>query len=319
MGDKYFWKTPMSWIELRLDTTAEAVDWVCTLLAEQILVDDQHNLQINRYTPNDLGDHWAFTVRLYLPAGEFKSVDAIAATLSSLQRTGLATPLQISAVEQPVPAVDYAQRIGQRFVVTGGAGQPSPTADIVLRLKSNLAFGSGLHPATQLSLQLLERHVKPGWQTLDLGSGSGILSVAMAKLGAQVVAIDNDAIAVQATQDAIDRNHVNQQTTVRLGSLGQGSNLGHWMGGALPEVAAIDAPAGFDLIVANIFARIHITLAADYRTALQKSPGARLLIIAGFTQDYAVDVNTALTEVGFAPIDQAHDDEWVALVYRLNS
>jgi ribosomal protein L11 methyltransferase len=123
---------------------------------------------------------------------------------------------------------------------------------------------------------------------------------------------------VQATQAAVNHNQVATQVTVRAGSLGQGSQLGHWMGGvALDQVSAIDPVARFDVVVANILARIHITLAADYCAALQKPDGAGLLITAGFTQDYQADVTAALGAVGLVAIDSAHDDEWVASVYRL--
>jgi ribosomal protein L11 methyltransferase len=246
-------------------------------------------------------------------------VAAIATALSALERTGLTTPLHITKVNTPASPGHFTQRIGQRFVVVAGdrSARSHPTPDLLLHLQPSRAFGSGLHPATRLSLQLLERHVNPTMQALDLGSGSGILSVAMAKLGAQVWAVDNDPIAVQATQTAVDHNQVATQVTVRAGSLGQGSQLGHWLGGA-GRVAVAAVTEHFDIVVANILARIHITLAPDYGTALQKPDGARLLIIAGFTQEYQADVTAALAAVGFVVIDSAHCDEWVALVYRLS-
>ena len=306
----------MSWIELRLDTTAEAVDWVCTLLAEHY----QHDLQIAPYSGESA--EWAYTICLYLPSdGPVQGqIATIATALSALERTGLTTSLHRTEGSAPTSSGYFTQRIGQRFVVMAGdhPGRWPAAQDIILHLKPSLAFGSGLHPATQLSLTLLERHVQPVMQALDLGSGSGILSVAMAKLGARVWAIDNDPIAVQATQDAVDLNQVTAQVTVRAGSLGQGSQLGHWMGGtALAQVSPLDPATCFDVVVANILARIHITLAPDYRAALQKPEGAGLLIAAGFTQDYQVDVTAALAKVGFVAIDSAYCDEWSALVYRL--
>ncbi len=307
----------MPWIELRLDTTAEAVDWVCTLLAAHY----QHDIHIAPYGGKASAE-WAYTICLYLnDDGQRQGqIGAIAAALSSLERTGLATPLQMTEVNEPVHQGNFTQRIGQRWVVVTGEGAHPPlaTSDILLAIQPSLAFGSGLHPATRLCLQLLERHVRPALQGLDVGSGSGILSVAMAKLGAQVWAIDNDPIAVQATQAAVDRNQVGAQVTVKAGSLGQGSHLGHWMGGAASGAGAAIAPeARFDIVVANILARIHITLAPDYRTALEKTDGAGLLITAGFTQDYQADVTAALAAVGLVAIDQAHCDDWVALVYQL--
>ncbi|MCY7393453.1 MAG: 50S ribosomal protein L11 methyltransferase, partial [Leptolyngbyaceae cyanobacterium CAN_BIN12] len=214
----------MAWIELSLDTTAEAVDWVCTLLAESQGVED---LDIANYQPQADPASWMFTLRFYVPHDRQSRsrVDAIAQLLSPLHRTGLTTELETALVETKSPASQNSpiHRIGQRFVVlaTDAVYQPCPD-EILLRLKPSLAFGSGLHPATILSVRLLERYLTPGMKALDLGCGSGILSVAIAKLGAQVLALDNDAIAVQATQATIQDNQVEAQATVQCGSLGDG-------------------------------------------------------------------------------------------------
>ncbi len=112
---------------------------------------------------------------------------------------------------------------------------PNILERIIIKLKTSLAFGSGLHPATILAIKLLELHITNNMNVLDLGSGSGILSVAAAKLGANVLALDNDAVAVAATQDAITRNNVTDKVRVIQGSLGRGSEIGNWMGGANPR------------------------------------------------------------------------------------
>ncbi|KAM3091520.1 50S ribosomal protein L11 methyltransferase [Phormidesmis sp. 146-12] len=303
----------MSWIELSLHATYEAVDWVCTLLSTADFTGD---IQITNYTT---GEDWAFTLCLYLPndrpVGD--RVDAIANLLSSLHRTHMTTALEIAFVEEkPAPCNPFVYRIGQRFVMVNSA-QPVllQTGDISLQIETSLSFGSGFHPATRLSLQLLEQFVSPNINALDLGSGSGILSVAMAKLGAKVLALDNDAIAVESTRSTVNLNQVTEQVTVKAGSLGMGSGLGHWMGGETDETTATFTPeARFDLIAANIFARVHIALASDFQKALRPSG---LLIAAGFTDDRTTDVSQALEKVGFEAIETQRLDEWVALAYRL--
>ncbi|MBD2461269.1 50S ribosomal protein L11 methyltransferase [Oscillatoria sp. FACHB-1407] len=321
----------MSWTELIIHTTHEAVDWVSTLLAS---IDYRGEMYVRDYT-GDLSVHpeedqpdWAFTIHLYLP-GQTPQVqlEAIHDTLFPLQRIGLVT-LAESVVLQEKPS-DMASvhrqshRIGNHFVILPeNAPHPHQTSDdVILHLGDSLAFGSGLHPATMLSLQLLERYVTPAMQTLDLGSGTGILSVAMAKLGAQVLALDNDPVAVQATQDSIQRNHIDQQVTVFEGSLGSGSQMGHWMGGDLEANVRTFSPAhDFDLIVANILARIHMALAPDLHKALRRNaPHQGILITAGFTTDYQDEVKAALTDAGFESIDAAQQDEWIALVHRLKA
>ncbi|MBD6619354.1 50S ribosomal protein L11 methyltransferase [Komarekiella sp. 'clone 1'] len=313
----------MQWIELSLDTTNEAVDWVCTLVAETINIDD---VQITEYAELNQAQ-WTFTIRLYLAYDVHSRarVEKIINLLSPLHRTGLATAIQTTVVDQKPTNADIlnppVHRIGKRFVVlTPDALYQSQAADeITLRLKTTLSFGSGLHPATIVSLQMLERYVLPTMNVLDLGSGSGILSVAIAKLGANVLALDNDSIAVDATQDAVYLNGVEQQVTVTKGSLGCGSDLGHWMGGdTIDNVPKIEARNKFDLIVANILARMHIALANDFQRALRQTdahPG--LLITAGFTTDNEDNVAKALTEVGFELVGCERLNEWVALTHRL--
>lgn len=325
----------MSWMELSLNTTQEAVDWVCSLLASTNYTSD---IQIAKYTePNSyklvaqdiIQPCWAFTVCFYLPCNAHTNVrrSEIIDLLSPLERVGLATPIHTDVFEEkpahPEELSPVIRRIGKRFVVlSSNAPDHSEAVDeVTLRLKTSLAFGSGLHPATILSLQLLERHILPAMNVLDLGSGSGILSVAMAKLGARVLALDNDSIAVQSTHDAVNRNGVEQQVTVMEGSLGNGSGLGHWLNGnIITNVPTIEPTAAFDLIAANILARIHIALAPDFRQALrQTDTQAGRLILSGFSIDYEDAVTTSLKEEGFEVIDCERLDEWVALAFALSS
>jgi len=314
----------MPWMEFSLDTTNEAVDWVGTLLAP---TNYKIDICVDTYTPGDEAEpDWQNTIRLYLPCDMYVNTrrEEIENLLSPLQRTGLSTPIEIAVVEEKAPppeVISSGRRIGKRFVVVS-ADVPYTSSDadeVTLILKKSTSFGSGLHPATMLALELLERHVVPRMNGLDLGSGSGILTVAMAKLGARVLALDNDSIAVESTLDAVDINGVKQQVTVMEGSLGRGSDLGHWMGGeTVNNVPSIKATGTFDLIVANILARVHVTLAPDYRKALRCTDAqGGLLITAGFTDDYEADITASLNKQGFEVVDCARFNEWVALALRL--
>ncbi len=323
----------MSWMQLSLNTTEEAVDWVCSLLAStnytsDIRIAKYNESNLNKPTDQDITQScWAFTVCFYLPCDVHTNVrrSEIVDLLSPLERVELATTIHTNLFdEKPANSEELnpiIHRIGERFVVLSSDTPYHSQAvdEVTLRLKTSLAFGSGLHPATILSLQLLERHVVPQMNVLDLGSGSGILSVAIAKLGAQVLALDNDPIAVESTHDAVHRNGVEQQVTVMEGSLGQGSSLGHWLGrDTINNVATIEPTASFDLIIANILARIHIALAPDFRRALRHTDQHKgILITSGFSNDYEDAVTTSLKEEGFEVIDCERLDEWVALAYGL--
>ncbi len=312
----------MSWIELSLDTTDEAVDWVCTLLANAIALAD---MQINKY--QGASSKWTFTILMYLSEDMHihQRIEAIASILKPLHRTDMTTELRTFVVAQKLVEIEATEtssndslikRISDRFVIVSpnSSYQSSNPQEIILHLQNSLAFGSGLHPATILSLRLLERHVKPTTYTLDLGSGSGILTVAIAKLGAKVLAIDNDAIAVAATEDAVSLNQVTSEVKVICGSLGSASQLGHWMGGDSSDSVTEIYPDGqFDLIVANIFARVHISLATEFYRALQKPSG--ILITAGYTRDREADITAAMSAAGLTVCDREQIDEWIAIAF----
>lgn len=321
----------MSWLKLSINTIAEAVDWVRTLLSTTAYLG---NIQVIPYKLSDATNHavtqtpWDYTVGLYLP-DDFNAtsqINEISQRLASLCRVGQASALEITELDEKINPIALANavihRIGQRFVVVSpdSTYMPQTVDEILLNLEDSLAFGSGLHPATMLSLRLLERHVLPDMTGLDLGSGSGILSVAMAKLGATVLALDNDRVAVQATQKAVALNQVEHLVTVIEGSLGAGSDLGHWMGGTVDSTLSTVEPTGrFDLVVANILARIHIALASDFQQALRQTDNhSGCLITAGFTTDYEQDVSHALMQVGFEVIDCERMGEWVALAHRVS-
>jgi len=319
----------MTWIELTAHTTDEAIDWIRTLLAS---TNYQYNIFIksfinsqNNFSTDIEEMTWTNTVQIYLEQNDqtLAHVDQIIQILSSLQRTAMMTELEVSTVEE-LPSLSEscsAKRVG-RFVITSPYSSYRPaTNETPLIIESRFGFGSGFHPATILSLQLLERYIAPGMNTLDLGSGSGILSVAMAKLGATVTAIDNDPIAVQATEGTIKINQVDHAVTVRIGSLGSGSSLGHWMGGtAITGEASLQPEGDFDLIVANLFARIHISLVNDYRKALQhNSDRSSLIITAGYDIDYEQEIDLTFTQAGFRRCDRAQYGDWVALVHECNS
>lgn len=302
----------MAWIELTMYATDEAIDWIGTSLAQSLEQQaGQAGLDL-RVAPAARPD-WSFQVQIWLQqtSAVQAQVEQISGLLSPLQRTRLISEPEIYRVDDLPPAAPAAPiRVG-RLVISAQETALQP-GELALRLPANLAFGYGSHPATRLALTLLETHVKPGMQALDLGSGSGILTGAMAKLGAAVLALDNDPIAVQATQATIQLNQA--AATARLGSLGQGSDLGHWLGGDLTApVATVVPQAQFDLVAANLLARIHISLADAYRQALRP---AGLLITAGFTSEFEAEVNQAFQQAGLEQLDAVRCREWVALAHR---
>ncbi|MDX2254303.1 MAG: 50S ribosomal protein L11 methyltransferase [Pseudanabaenaceae cyanobacterium bins.39] len=310
----------MDWIELSIDATSEAVDWVYTLLANHIAPEDIH---ISPPNPP-----WSHGFLLYIANNGqvHHRISLIDDLLRPLQRTAMISDLQVAEVAAKPQNLDSAWRrsIGDRFVIQNVIQNIStPTAEylpthnddkLIIYLPNSLAFGTGWHPATILSLRLLEKYTLPSHTALDLGSGSGILSVAMAKLGAKVIAIDNDPLAVAATQAAISQNQLDTQITASCSSLGSGAALGHWLGGDRPShVSEMTLASKFDVIAANIFARVHISLAPEYAQALNERGK---LITAGYTSDRAEDITNAMQAVGLGVCDRLQIEDWVAIAFQ---
>ena len=192
-------------------------------------------------------------------------------------------------------------RIGKRLVIKPTWLELDFTAspdDIVIEIDPGVAFGTGYHPTTDTCLQAMEQHIAPGMTVLDLGTGSGILTIAAIKLGAGLVtALDIDSQAVTAARRNFRRLGINKQV-----KLGQGS------------VPHPTAPAGdFDLAVANISARGVADRCPFILTALK--PGA-LFIASGLLNTQKEEVAAVVEPLGFSLISEWPQEEWTTLLYR---
>ncbi len=325
----------MSWIELSVECDHEAVESVSELFAtvgynggvaiEQPFVGspDGPDYVIDLKAP--------VVVRTYVPLDQ-QAEDARARVEHGLWALGMLRDvgtLQTRTLQEEDWANAWkahypVRRIGTRWVVVPSwlSYDPQP-GDLVLELDPGMAFGTGLHPTTQLCLRLLEQYGAPGQRVLDLGCGSGILAIGLAKLGAAVVlAVDNDPIAVAATRENVERNGT-VQVEVLEGSLGGGVELPHWLGtdwgtqeraaGAGQGPVTLRPSAEFDLIAANILANVHVLLADDLAGALR--PGG-LLVTSGIIANRAQDVEQAFAAAGLMPVERLDEGDWVALVHR---
>ena len=193
--------------------------------------------------------------------------------------------------------------VGQRLVIKPSWLEFDETKDgrpdqIVIELDPGIAFGTGYHPTTHTCLEALEELVGPGMAVLDLGTGSGILSIASVKLGAaSVVALDIDSQAVGAARQNFRRLRIQKQV-----SLAQGS------------VPHPTAPAGsIDLAVANISARGVADRAPFILAALK--PGA-LFVASGLLKTQQPEVDEAVEPLGFSLVREWPREEWTTLVYQ---
>lgn len=166
--------------------------------------------------------------------------------------------------------------------------------EIIIELDPGMAFGTGTHHTTVLCLRLLDEMVKKGQTIFDVGTGSGILAVAAAKLGAEKVrAIDLDTVAVGVAKENATINHVDDIVQVAHGDL----------------LTGISGQA--DIIVANIIADVIINLVQDIRPRL-KFTGH--FIASGIISDRVSDVTAAMIENGFSIDKIVEEGGWAAIV-----
>lgn len=188
-------------------------------------------------------------------------------------------------------------RIGTHLVVkpTWEPYAPEPD-DLIIELDPGMAFGTGTHETTNMCMQLLEKHLSDGMRVMDVGTGSGILAIAAAKLGAKdVLAIDIDPDAVKVARENVVLNKVDGRVRVVKGDLVKGE--------AMP----------CELAVANIVADAICMLAGPLTRHLVRGG---LLICSGIIREREQDVLAAAKAAGYQVADRLEKGEWVALCLK---
>lgn len=192
-------------------------------------------------------------------------------------------------------------RVGRAVVVKpAGESHEASDADRIIELPAGDGskqgvFGTGRHPATQLSLILLEEYVRPGDRVLDLGTGSGILAVAAAKMGAgEVLALDIDAAAAAVARETVSLNGLAGVVEVRRGGI---------------ESAA----PPYDAVAANIFPNVLIELAPDLAAAVRRGG---VLLTSGSVAARAEGAADAVRAAGLGLEGRRSRGDWVGMVFR---
>jgi ribosomal protein L11 methyltransferase len=303
-----------AWLELAVVADLEAVEAVSEILGRYAtggttvepaydLVDEGLGARIDPTRPA--------TVRGYVPARDPASAE-LAATeaaeaLGHLQAFGLRaiSDLQTRIVHEE----DWADawkayfpvlRIGRRLVIRPTwRRHRRVTGDVVVAMDPGMAFGTGLHPTTRLCLAALEavadRDGLGNARVLDVGCGSGILSIAAVRLGASsALGVDIDPIAIEATAANARRNGLARRVRARIGSLPSGE------------------PA-FDVVLANLIAGVLVGLAGELRAEL-RSGG--ILVASGIFLDRESEVADTFETVGLEIVDRLVEGDWIALRAR---
>jgi ribosomal protein L11 methyltransferase len=296
----------LKWIELSLSVDGELAEAVSEVLSRYAPGGVAVELTVD---PDRAGQPTgAVAVRTYLP------VDANLGKLKEAIERGLWHLGQIRPLPPPVyrelEATDWENAwreryhpmpIGSKLLILPPWYEVEAGERKALIIEPGMAFGTGTHPTTQLCLRLLETRLTPGATVVDLGCGSGILSIAAALLGAaQVLALDIDRAAVEITNSNAARNDVADAIIARQGSVEDVARLVQDYGASTPS-----------LLVANILATVLETM-LESGLAECVAPGGSL-ILSGILEEQLPDLLTKAREKGLAVKQIRGDGDWRAV------
>jgi ribosomal protein L11 methyltransferase len=192
----------------------------------------------------------------------------------------------------------WPQRISKKIVVKPTWREYSKEpGDVVIELDPGMAFGTGTHPTTALCIEMIESYLKRGDAFLDIGTGSGILMIAAAKLGAGMICgVDKDELAVDIATKNLMLNRINpQRFSVRTGNLVEGTE------------------SRYDFIAANILTYVILDLLDDIKKVL-KAGG--LFVCSGILEENQDIVIAKMKDNGFNIFEIASKEQWVAISGR---
>ncbi|MXW27034.1 MAG: 50S ribosomal protein L11 methyltransferase [Dehalococcoidia bacterium] len=288
------------WYEITAETPPPLVEVVAAVMREAapggLAVEEPVDL---------LGPEEGFAVRagepvalrVYLPASE------LGAVLTQRLREELAGYPEVELTARPLYEQDWAVswreffgpvEAGRIAIVPSWVEYEAAPGQLIVRLDPGQAFGTGHHETTRLCLAALGEAVRPGVHVLDIGAGSGILSIAAARLGAERVdAFEIDPIAADVARANCEANGVTERVTIYGGFPGEGA-------------------AAADLAVANVSARADIELAGALAASLK--PSGRL-IASGFLTGDRDDVVAAFSEHGLSLAGEREERDWALLEF----
>jgi ribosomal protein L11 methyltransferase len=313
----------MKWSEFAIHTTNEAVEPVSNILHEAgasgVVIEDPEELikerenvfgEIYQLNPDDYPEEGVM-IKAYLPVNSFlgETVDSIKESINNLLLFDIdlgQNSISISEVNEEEWATAWKKyyhpvKISERFTIvpTWEDYLPVNSDELIIELDPGMAFGTGTHPTTVMCIQALERTVKPGDTVVDVGTGSGVLSIAAALLEAESVnALDLDEVAVHSAKINIKLNKVQDRATVSQNNLLDGVN----------EQA--------DVVVANILAEVIVRFTDDVARVVK--PGG-YFIASGIIQPKKQEVKDAIIASGFTIEETILMEDWVALLAKRNN
>ena len=289
----------MEWLELKIDTSPSGLDAVTELLEQQgvtgVIIDDENDfkdfLEHNR-------QYWD-----YVDEELLREKAGVSRVTFYLERNEAALDVIARDWENNWKKFYKPMEIGERLLVVPQWEKARDDGRVKLVLNPGLTFGTGSHATTRLCLQALDKYIRGGEKILDLGCGSGILSIAALVLGAgEAFACDIDEKCVDVAYENAALNGVGKDRyTVRWGDVLTDKALQAEFGG------------GYDMVVANIVADVIMGLSGKVRPFLKEGG---LFLCSGIIDDRAEEVFTRLRADGWTVIEQHDSEGWYSFLCR---
>jgi len=308
----------MAWLEFTIDTAAEKIDSVVTVLTAKgfsdLLIEDQEEfetfLEENRaywdYIDEELQEklQGLSHIKLYLEDTDKNGMDRLEKAVAELKLPMTVAPLAEVDWEESWKDNYPPQEVGEKIVVLPYWLAEEETDRLKVILDPGLTFGTGAHPSTQMVMEKMEEVVKPGFRCLDLGSGSGILSIAALRLGAEsAIGIDIDPKAEDiARENAAYNGFAAPRFTALTGNVTEDREL-------MKQLSADE----YDLVLVNIVADVIIGLSPVLPEFLTEKS---TLICSGILDVRLEEVCAALEKAGLTVTAIKEKEDWRSVTAR---
>ncbi len=314
----------MKWKQYTIHTTTQAEDFVSSMLADlgiegvqiedniPLSAEDKERLYID-ILPELPPDEGLAQISFFLDAGT-EHEDLLAQVKAKLEDIRVFTDVGSAKITQRETEdkdwINNWKQYFKSFVIDDILIKPTWEEETqggnyrcTIEIDPGTSFGTGKHETTQLCIRQLDKHIRRGDRVLDVGCGSGILSLAALKLGAgEVVGIDIDPLCMEASMDNMRINHLPmEQCSFYQGNLIDDSKLQEKVGG------------DYDIVVANILADIIIPLTPVIPDHVKKGG---IYITSGIIDFKEEAVKESLQEAGFEILEVCHQGEWVSITAR---